>query len=372
MLLNRRLFVKASLTLVGASVFTQQLFAMNDNSDDLFYMPDESHRHSRTWMAFVANDYIWSRRQIPEVKRNFALIANTIAQYEPVSVLVSEDDYAEAARLLDIGATNFEISIHVFAVDDLWLRDTGPTFVIDGVGEKKAIDFNFNGWGGKQEHTLDKQVASFIATESGAVLERANIVLEGGCFEVDGAGTAIMSKSCILNDNRNPGLSLAELEEELKALLRLEKIIWLEGLKGKDITDGHTDFYARFSKPGEVIVSRDNYKASFDYDITRQNIEILSNSTDAKGRPLRLRIIDSPDTINEKYGVNDFAAGYIGYYVCNGAVIAQKFGDKKADAKAKQVLQEAFPEHIIEQIAIDGIASGGGSIHCATQQEPFV
>ncbi len=235
--------------------------------------------------------------------------------------------------------------------------------------EKIAIDFNFNGWGNKQKHNKDKKVARFIAEYSGATLQTTDVVLEGGCFEVDGHGTAIMTKSCIINDNRNPHLSQIEIEEELKRLLGLRKIIWLEGVKGKDITDGHTDFYARFIRPGEVIVSRDNYKDGYDYQVTRDNIQHLSTATDADGRALKLHIVDTPDIINERFGINDFAAGYIGYYVCNGAVIAQKFGDERTDQEAKKILEQAFPDRIIEQISIDGIASGGGSIHCATQQE---
>jgi len=229
------------------------------------------------------------------------------------------------------------------------LRDTGPTFVIGINEEKIAIDFNFNGWGKKQEHSRDVKVAKFIAKQSGATIKKTNLVLEGGCFEIDGNGTAILTKSCVLNNNRNPNLSQNEIEHELKALLGLRKIIWLEGIKGKDITDGHTDFYARFTRPGEVIVSRDNYKQSHDYKVTRKNIEILRNSTDADGNKLNIILIDAPDIVNEDYGVNDFAAGYIGYYVCNNAVIAQKFGDTKADARAKRILQKAFKSRTIEQ-----------------------
>lgn len=173
----------------------------------------------------------------------------------------------------------------------------------------------------------------------------------------------------MINKNRNPHLSEPQIEQELKSLLGLKKIIWLEGIKGKDITDGHTDFYARFIRPGEVLVSRDNYRSSYDYAVTRENIQILQQSTDASGKKLSLQILDTPDVINESFGSSDFAAGYIGYYLCNGAVIAQAFGDKKADEKARKILQKAFPDRTIEQIAIDGIASGGGSIHCATQQE---
>ena len=181
-----------------------------------------------------------------------------------------------------------------------------------------------------------------------------------------------MTESCILNNNRNPDKSKKEVEHELKALLGLDKVIWLKGIKGKDITDRHTDFYARFAKPGVVVVSRDSDKSSYDYRITRENIDILKSATDAKGNLLNIIILDTPWDINTRYGTKSFAAGYVGYYVCNGAIIMQKFGDNEADLTARQKLAKAFPNYRIEQIAIDGIASGGGSIHCATQQEPKV
>ncbi|WP_444941448.1 agmatine/peptidylarginine deiminase [Microbulbifer sp. ZKSA004] len=368
-MIDRRLFIKVSSFLFGGSLFAKKTLATQSLAYSSLHMPDESGQHKRTWMAFVANNYIWSHKQIPEVKRNLALIANTIANYEPVSILVSRKDLHEAKTLLDLDSSNYEIELYTFEVDDLWLRDTAPIFVRSSYGEKVALNFNFNGWGNKQEHSLDKHVAKYIANRSGAIHERANIVLEGGCFEVDGNGTAIMTESCILNENRNPGWSKSDIEEELKVLLGLRKIIWLKGIKGKDITDGHTDFYARFIKPGEVIVSRDNYQSSYDYWVTRENIKTLSNSVDADENPLKLHILDTPEIINERFGTKDFAAGYIGYYICNGAIISQKFGDKNADEKARDILQGAFPDHNIEQIAIDGIASGGGSIHCSTQQE---
>ena len=383
-------------------------FGMVDNSkNNSFIMPEESEPHERTWMSFVANDYIWSKRQIPEVKRNLALIARTIAKYEPVSMLVSPDDYDEAISLLEglnsplrgspfahgeplrcggslrcrkwrgnpqdrNGSSHYPIQLIKFRTDDLWLRDTGPTFVKGSDGQKYAINFNFNGWGNKQEHTQDSKVANLIANTVNAKIITTNLVLEGGCFEVDGHGTAILTKSCVLNDNRNPNMSLVDVEEELKVLLGLKKIIWLEGIRGKDITDGHTDFYARFSKQGEVIVSRENYKKSYDYEVTRNNIQELKNAVDANGNKLNVVIIDTPNRINSTYGVDDFAAGYIGYYVCNNAVIMQSFGDSHADKNAKAIIAKAFPDRTIEQISINAIASGGGSIHCATQQEPKI
>ncbi|MEO0368365.1 MAG: agmatine deiminase family protein [Pseudomonadota bacterium] len=352
----------SGLPLIGNPLFTR-------GQPKKFFMPDEGETHLRTWMGFVANEAIWSRTQIPRVKEDLALIANTIAKYEPVSILLSGDDLDDATSLLDIASSNYPIELIECELDDLWLRDTGATFVRSESGEKFAIDFSFNGWGEKQRHSNDKLVANFMAEHTGVASIVSRLVLEGGCFEVDGKGTAIMTKSCIANDNRNPGMTLAEIETELKRLLGLRKIIWLEGVKGMDITDGHTDFYARFAHKAEVVVSRDNYAASFDYEVTRENIEILRHSRDADNTPLQLHIINTPDFIDEQFGSEYFAAGYIGYYLCNGAVIAQKFGDKSADEKALATLKDVYPNRTIEQLSITGIASGGGSIHCATQQE---
>ncbi len=366
----RRQFLNNAVLLSSGFILNENIYAENLPTSKRLMMPEESDVHERTWMSFVANDYIWSKRQIPEVKRNLILIAKTIAKYEPVSMLVSAHDYDDAISLIgESDSQNYSIELIEFDTDDLWLRDSGPTFVKDANGKKYGVNFNFNGWGGDQEHALDSLVADFISTHTNSIIETSTLTLEGGCFEVDGSGTAIMTKSCIINSNRNPGVSEELIETELKRLLGLRKIIWLEGVKGMDITDGHTDFYARFTKPGAVIVSRDNYPKSFDYEVTRKNIEMLKNSVDADGNALNITILDTPEHINEKFGYKDFAAGYIGYYVCNNAVIAQKFGDKKTDEKAYVVLQNAFPGRQIEQISIDGIASGGGSIHCATQQE---
>lgn len=337
-----------------------------------FYMPEESQEHKQTWMSFVANDYIWSKRQIAEVKRNLSLIAKTIAKYEPVSVLVSPYDKNKAIKLLDgLNSHNYPITLVEKEIDDLWLRDTGPTFVYNNKNEKLGVDFNFNGWGEDQEHELDSSVASFITKTTNTKTIKTNLVLEGGCFEIDGEGLAIMSESCILNDNRNPNKSKKEVEEELKYLLGLEKIIWLKGIKGKDITDGHTDFYARFISSDEIIVAYEPYEESYEHELTKENISILEKATNLKGEKFKITLLENPQEINEKYGIEDFAAGYIGYYLCNGAVIMQGFGDDYADKKAKDTLQKAYPNRIIEQIRIDGIASGGGSIHCATQQEPI-
>ena len=331
-----------------------------------WFMPDEGELHKRTWMAFGAAKEIWGNKLLPEVQRNLALIARTIAQYEPVSMLVRESDYALAKK--KIGSSSVELIVS--PLNDLWMRDTGPVFVMNKQGQKAGVNFNFNGWGKKQEFGRDADVARFVSKYAKADVISTALVLEGGGIEVDGHGTAIITESCVLNSNRNPGVSKKECEAELKVLLGLKKILWLPGVKGMDITDGHTDFYARFARPGVVVAGFDPDPESFDHAVTKKHLEILKNSTDAQGRKVEVVVIDGPEHVRKAYKSNDFAAGYINFYVCNGAVIAPEFGDIKADRKAYQKLKTLFPDRDIIQINIDGIAAGGGGIHCTTQQEP--
>ncbi len=236
--------------------------------------------------------------------------------------------------------------------------------------QKAGIDFNFNGWGEKQEFVNDAQVAAFVTEAAGVSGMESNLVLEGGGIEVDGIGTAIITESCVLNDNRNPNVSKADCERELKRLLGLEKIIWLPGIRGKDITDGHTDFYARFVRPAVVVAGFDPDPASFDHEVTKRHLEILRSATDAHGNSLQVVVLEAPSKVRDEFASENFAAGYINFYVCNGAVIAPEFGDTRADAAAKQKLSTLFPGHEVVQLNIDGIAAGGGGIHCTTQQEP--
>jgi len=337
------------------------------NGKEVWFMPDESAPHQRTWMAFGASGKIWGKKLLPEVQSNLASIALAVAKYEPVSMLVRRSDLPLAKKLM-----GSKVDLIVCPLDDLWMRDTGPVFVATENGDKAGVDFNFNGWGKKQDFNRDAEVASFVAQRAGVRRIQAGLVLEGGGIEVDGHGTAIIAESCVLNKNRNPDVSKAQCERELKRLLGLEKVIWLPGIKGKDITDGHTDFYARFARPGVVIAGHDPDPKSFDHDVTKRHLEILRAATDVGGRRLEVVVLQAPSKIREKFASDDFAAGYINFYVCNGAVIAPEFGDPRTDAAARRELQSAFPGREVIQINIDGIAAGGGGIHCTTQQEPRV
>ncbi|WAG15930.1 agmatine deiminase family protein [Aeromonas hydrophila] len=332
-----------------------------------FHMPEESTFQTRVWVAFAASPAIWGR-DYKEVQATIGRLVQAMAPYTQVNVLCREAEQALARQLCGEQNTRFVVA----ELDDIWLRDTGGVFVQNGEGELGLVDFNFNGWGDKQEHEQDAGIAELVSKQADAHYLQSKLTGEGGGIEVDGNGTAIMTESCWLNSNRNPGVSKAQLEAELKANLGLRKIIWLPGIKGKDITDAHVDFYARFVRPGVVVVNLDNDPESHDYQVTRQHMAILKQATDADGNKLELHVLPPPlDGRDNRFSRSrDFAAGYINYLPINGAVIAPEFGDKAADSYCHELLTRLYPGREIVQINIDPVAAGGGGIHCITLHQP--
>ncbi|MBM0492392.1 twin-arginine translocation signal domain-containing protein [Aeromonas jandaei] len=332
-----------------------------------FHMPEESTFQTRVWVAFAASPAIWGR-DYKEVQATIGRLVQAMVPYTQVNVLCREAEQALARKLCGEQNTRFIVA----ELDDIWLRDTGGVFVQNGEGELGLVDFNFNGWGDKQEHEQDAGVAELVSKQADARYLQSKLTGEGGGIEVDGNGTAILTESCWLNSNRNPGVSKAQLEAELKANLGLRKIIWLPGIKGKDITDAHVDFYARFVRPGVVVVNLDNDPESHDYQVTRQHLAILRQATDADGNKLELHVLPPPlDGRDNRFSRSrDFAAGYINYLPINGAVIAPEFGDKAADSYCHELLTRLYPGREIVQINIDPVAAGGGGIHCITLHQP--
>jgi agmatine deiminase len=322
-------------------------------------MPEETAPHKRTWMTFGAHQNIWGARLIAEVQREIATIAETISRFEPVSILVEPTLRREARQWLP--ATVEQIAA---PLDDLWARDTAPVFVLGSTKTRAAVDFNFNAWGEKQPHDRDAEVGSFIARRAGAARLQAELILEAGAVEIDGHGTAIIAESCTLNDNRNPGVTKADFERAIRPLLGLEKIIWLPGARG-GFTDGHTDSFARFAAPGVVLCSD-----SPAHPVTKEHLKILKTATDATGRALEVVPLKAPSKPRNKFQSKHLAASYLGFYACNGAILAQEFGDAKSDATARATLQKLFPTRQIIPLACDALAAGGGTIHRVTQQEP--
>ncbi|MFM5736923.1 agmatine deiminase family protein [Aeromonas hydrophila] len=336
-------------------------------ADTRFYMPEESTFQTRVWVAFAASEAIWGS-DYPAVQATIGRLVQAMVPYTQVNVLCREAEQALARQLCGEQNTRFIVA----ELDDIWLRDTGGVFVQNEEGELGLVDFNFNGWGDKQEHEQDAGVAELVSQQAKVRYLQSKLTGEGGGIEVDGNGTAILTESCWLNSNRNPGVSKAQLEAELKANLGLRKIIWLPGIKGKDITDAHVDFYARFVRPGVVVVNLDNDPESHDYEVTRQHLAILRQATDADGNKLELHVLPPPlDGRDNRFSRSrDFAAGYINYLPINGAVIAPEFGDKAADSYCHELLTRLYPGRDIVQINIDPVAAGGGGIHCITLHQP--
>ncbi|WP_392889620.1 agmatine/peptidylarginine deiminase [Pseudomonas migulae] len=370
---TRRDFIKQVSVLAGVGAAASCGFGLTSLSVQAatqsgWRMPDEGDRHTRAFIAFGAQDAIWEDFTA-DVQAALGRIARSIARHEPVTVFCRDHERDLAQE--HCGSSN--ITYVTTELDDIWMRDIGANFVINGQGELGAVDFNFNGWGNKQQHDDDAQLAAEVADTTHARYLRSELVGEGGGIEVDGHGTGIMTESSWINSNRNPNWSKADVEEELKARLGLRKIIWLPGIKGKDITDAHVDFYARFVRPGVVIANLDNDPESYDYKVTRAHLQILENATDADGRKLQVHTVSPPlKPRKSKFSRDnpDFAAGYINYFVINGAVIAPEFGDEEADGKAFDVLSELYTDREVVQLNIDAIAAGGGGIHCVTSHQP--
>lgn len=367
-MLPRRRFLQHSAFGIAASAGLPPLLAQARATpyfDPVWRMPDEADPHTATWMAFGASGEVWGDRLLRGARENLALIARTIATYEPVHMLVREDEMELAYDLC-----GKQVDLLSCAIDDLWMRDTGPVFVKGPSGQLAGVNFNFNGWGEKQDYARDALVASYVTRQTNSQGLTTFLKLEGGGIEVDGEGTAIITESCVLNLNRNPGVSKAQCEQELWRLLGVQKIIWLPGIAGRDITDGHTDFYARFAAPGVVVAGFDPDPQSEEHAVTQTHLKLLRSAVDAKGRRLRVLRLDAPSSVRPQFENKEFAAGYINFYVCNGAVIMPQFGDLKADRNARDTLRDLFPQRDIVPLNIDAIAAGGGGIHCTTQQEP--
>ena len=366
---SRRQFLAQLSVGVGAAAsvkigMSAPLVAMAESQ---WRMPAEEAPQARVFLAYAASRAVW-RDWAGPVNRTVALLARTISRYQPVTILCRQAQEAEARRAC--GTAN--IHYMPMPLDDIWVRDYGGCFVFGPDAQLGLADFNFNGWGRKQAFAADTAVAKTLSGDLQARYIRSRLIGEGGGIEVDGDGTAIITESCWVNDNRNPGMSRAQIEAELKSVLGLRKIIWLPGIKGQDITDAHVDFYARFASPGVVIANLDNDPDSYDFAVTRRHLAILKAATDAAGRRLQVHTLSPPQAPRDNMYTReaDYAAGYINFLPINGAVIAPEFGDAEADARCRDLLKSLYPGREIVQLNIDPIAAGGGGIHCVSKNLP--
>jgi agmatine deiminase len=297
------------------------------------------------------------------VQETIGRLAAAIAEREPVTMLAAASVYPLAARLCGPRVQLLDV-----ATDDMWARDSGPVFVRTTTGGKAAVDFNFNAWGGKQEHARDHLVARAIAASAGCERVETDLVGEGGGLEYDGDGTLILTESCWVNDNRNPGLSRGEIEAELKRLIGVERVIWTPGVRGLDITDGHIDGSVRIVRPGVLMMSFNAEDTSENADAQLEAKNILSRARDARGRAFE--IVEIEDALETRSRRTDFFSAYANYYVGNGALYSPEFGDARTDGLARAAFERLYPDRQIVMLNLDRIYENGGGAHCVTQQEP--
>jgi agmatine deiminase len=327
-------------------------------------MPGEFEPHAATWLAWPGRTTrAWADGDA--ITRTIASIAHAIRRFEPVRVAVDPEFDGEAMRLLGP-----DIERIAMPVDDIWIRDSGPSFLVAATGARAATAWNFNAWGGKiPNHASDRTLASRIAAFLGLPCHTASIVTEGGALHVDGEGTVVVTESALLNANRNPGLDRAAVEAALKDGLGAEKVIWIPGERHDSITDGHVDGLMTFTRPGGALFEVSDDPAHPRYALLREQRRALERATDAKGRRLEVGVLSRPRNIAPTSA--DFCGIYVNCLILNGAVLIPEFGDRVADDCARDVFRRVFPGRTVVPLRIDPIAEGGGGIHCVSQQEPL-
>lgn len=330
-----------------------------------FYAPAEDAPHARTWMCWPSTPSVYgeTRAYFESLQEEVGRLAAAIAENEPVTMLAGAKLHETVARLCGPRVTLADVP-----TDDMWARDTGPVFLRNEAGKKAAVDFNFNGWGAKQRHKRDKRVAGAVAEMAGVDIIRTDLVGEGGGLEYDGEGTLVLTESCWVNPNRNPGMTRDEIEKELIALLGVQKVIWAPGVRDMDLTDGHIDGSIRIVRPGLLLMTVDPYDDTEFGQAQQEAKAILKKATDAHGRAFE--IVEIEDAQEPRSTHPEMFTGYANYYVGNGALYTPAFGDSRADALAVAMFERLFPDRRIVALNVDRIYENGGGIHCVTQQEP--
>lgn len=350
-----------------------------------FYMPGEWAPHQAVWMIWPHRPDNWRENAAP-AQATFAELAAAIAVATPVYLAVPEAEMTKAKAVMPP-----QVTLVAIASDDAWARDTGPTVVINDKGERAGISWQFNAWGGEQEGLYDswqqdQAMAGAMLGELNIEQRDSAIILEGGAIHVDGEGTLLTTAECLLNQNRNPHLSQADIEQELAQQLGVSHFIWLPQGVYLDETDGHIDNMACFARPGEVVLHWCDDESDPQYARSQAALKVLSEARDAKGRQLKIWKLPQPGplyiTEEEAAGVKAstaqprlagerMAGSYVNFLITNNRLIYPLL-DAKTDAAAHAILEQIFPELEVVGLAAREILLGGGNIHCVTQQIPAV
>ncbi|HET7900121.1 MAG TPA: agmatine deiminase family protein [Candidatus Nanopelagicales bacterium] len=324
-----------------------------------FAMPAEWEPHAGCLMVWPTRAELWGS-QLDDAKRDYALVADAIGAAERVVMVCTPGSAAEVRDRCGSEVTTLELP-----VDDSWARDSGPVFVRDAAGAIAVVSFRFNAWGERwHPYADDDLLAGRIADAFGLTVFDAPMVLEGGGFLVDGQGTLVTTEQCLLNPNRNPGMSALEIEAVLRDHLGVDTVIWLPYGHSLDVgpagTDGHVDGVAQYVEPGVVLLELPCDPASPDHARSRANLEALERAHDARGRRLDVVVIDpGPDP----------EVSYVNHYLANGRVVVPVAGVAHDDA-ALDTLREIYDDREVVGVPGTVLAHGGGGPHCITQQIP--
>ncbi len=327
-----------------------------------WHIPAENAPHAGCWMAWPARSDIWGH-DLSAVRDVCARVARAVSAFEPVTMFARPSHAKEAATAC--GPRTRVVSLQI---DDCWIRDTGPLIAADREGVLAGSVLNFNGWGNKQPHTADAAVAARLCQSIGVAQHIVPFVSEGGAWEFDGEATALTTESAVLNPNRNPQLTKADVESAARRFFGVEKIIWLPGARDY-WTDGHVDGIARFVRPGDVVIETASDPRDPDAPWLARDAAALRSATDARGRTLGITTLQRAPRVRSRSP--DFCNCYVNYYLANGGLIMARFGDAVADARARDVVAALYPHRRIVQLDIDALAAGGGGIHCITLQQPL-
>lgn len=330
------------------------------------FMPAEWAPHDGCLMAWPCRAETWPEDGGLEAACDaYAAVAQAISAFEPVTMVCRPEDVADASLACGPG-----VAILPLSISDSWLRDTGPSYVLDGKGGRVGVHWRFNAWGGNYDDcAADQAVAEKILASQGIERLAAPLVMEGGAFHVDGEGTLITTEQCLLSHNRNPSLSRAEIEAELKRFLGVQQIIWLGEGYQDDETDGHIDEIAAFVRPGVLLMSATDDPVDANFKTFQDNLDRLKHARDAKGRELEIIPIRQPER-RDQNGVR-LTLSYTNFYLANGGVVMPSFVDP-ADDEAFKTMRKAFPDREVTAAPAIDIVRGGGGIHCITQQIPSV
>ena len=331
-----------------------------------YRMPAEWEKHEATWLTWPKNPTTFPPRLMEEVEQIYVKMIKELAQGERVDLLV--DDPTTIEKVSSLLESDGNLVFHTIKTADVWVRDYGPIFLKDS-NSIAATKWIFNAWGNKYEDLrLDDQIGMKIAQSTGTRIFEPNMVLEGGSIDVNGAGSCITSKQCLLNKNRNPHLNQDQISQFLKEYLGVTKLIWVDSGVAGDDTDGHVDDIARFVNKNTIICMTEDNPEDENYGPLQKNLQILHETFYQKGDKIQVVPIRMPEKVDSEEG--RLPASYANFYIGNAVVLVPTYGDPN-DSPALNMFQTLFPDRKVIGINCKPLLYGLGAIHCVTQQQPI-